>query len=99
MPADTWTHIAYTVRGNLVDFYVNGNLVGTYNSVSAIGDPKELMIGGIWYNGAPNAGNNYGGLLDDVRVFTFAPGNFDPSGLNYPQQDLDPQQGTLFIIK
>jgi hypothetical protein len=99
MPADTWTHIAYTVTGNLVDFYVNGSLIGTYNSGSAIGNPKELMIGGIWYNGAPNAGNNFGGLIDDVRIFTFAPGSFDPSGLNYPQQDLDPQQGTLFIIK
>jgi hypothetical protein len=83
--ADTWTHVALVVSGGMGTLYVNGAAVGTGTPPGSF---DAIVAGGIWWGGSINSGNAYGGLIDDVRLFTFVPGTFSPADLNYPQRDL-----------
>ncbi len=73
-----WTHLALVRDAGVTRFYVNGTL-----SLTIFGAPVvpagNMMIGGNLLNG-----NEYfDGQIDEVRVFTFAPGAFTKSDLNF----------------
>ena len=75
--AGTWTHLALVRDNGTTTFYVNGVASGT-----SLGNPtpatNSFMVGAhpqfvanTWFNGA----------VDEVRVFTFAPGQFSTNDL------------------
>jgi len=74
---NTWTHVAVVRDNGSSQLYVNGAPAGG----AALNTPNlpagAMMIGGNDFN-APEA---FDGLIDEVRVFTFTPGQFDPSDL------------------
>ncbi|MEQ1852782.1 MAG: Calx-beta domain-containing protein, partial [Chthoniobacteraceae bacterium] len=72
LPANQWTHIAVTYNSGVVNTYVNGALVDSYNGTGPIGDTypllNELTIGG-----RQNAATQrFQGLIDEVRVWNTA---------------------------
>ncbi len=74
-----WTHLALVRDGGTNRFYVNGQLIQ-----SSAGGPNvpagRFMVGGNPL--VPTEG--FDGEIDEVRVFTFAPGAFTPADLNLP---------------
>ena len=66
LPAGVWSHVAVTAGGGTLRFFVNGAQVAT---APATGSPPNtalpLRIGGnnVW------AGEFFGGLIDEVRVY------------------------------
>lgn len=67
---DTWSHIAITYNGGVVNTYVNGELAESYSGSGTIGDVypamNELRIGGRTNN---PANQYFAGEIDDVRVW------------------------------
>ncbi|MBE2179751.1 MAG: LamG domain-containing protein [Chthoniobacterales bacterium] len=78
-PPNTWTHLAIVRDSGTTTFYVNGIAAGT--SLSAPHAPSGLFA----LAAAPPALNAeyFDGVLDEVRVFTFAPGGFRLTDLRY----------------
>jgi hypothetical protein len=65
---NTWTHLAVTYDGSVLNMYVNGQLVATRaQSGSIVTSSSPLRIGG-------NSvfGEYFVGLIDDVRVYNRA---------------------------
>ncbi|MET4576226.1 LamG domain-containing protein [Ottowia thiooxydans] len=74
---NTWTHLALVVSGGTSTLYKNGAVVHTYlGAPTAL--PEDAFAIGI---GAPANGEFFSGNIDEVRVFTFAEGEFTPSDL------------------
>lgn len=73
---NTWTHLALVVSGGSTTLYKNGAAVLTYAGAPAV--PAGAFAIGI---GAPTNGEFFAGNIDEVRVFTFAEGEFMPSDL------------------
>lgn len=72
-----WTHLALVRDAGSVRFFVNGQEVP-----SAQGAPN-VPAGNFMVGGNPlQASEGFDGLIDEVRVFTFAPGQFVVSDLN-----------------
>jgi hypothetical protein len=74
-----WTHLALVREGGTNRFYVNGQLIQ-----SSPGGPN-VPVGRFQLGGnllVPTEG--FDGEIDEVRVFTFAPGAFTPADLNLP---------------
>jgi alpha-tubulin suppressor-like RCC1 family protein len=74
---NVWTHLALVRDGGVTTFYANG-------IASATSTATPNVPGGLF--GVANAPNPPGaavfqGLLDEVRVFTFAPGQFNTNDL------------------
>ncbi|MBK5283669.1 MAG: DUF4347 domain-containing protein, partial [Nitrospiraceae bacterium] len=72
LPANQWTHIAVSYNAGIVNTYVNGALVHSYNGSGSIGDVypalNELTLGG-----RQNASTQrFEGLIDEVRVWNTA---------------------------
>ena len=68
MPPATWHHLAATYDRTNLRIYLDGVQVGTRALTGSIGvSANPLRIGGnaIW-------GENFAGLIDDVRVFNRA---------------------------
>jgi hypothetical protein len=66
-PVGSWTHLALTYDGSLLRLYVNGVQVASGNGSGAIQSTSNpLWIGGNQY------GENFQGLIDDVRVYNRA---------------------------
>ncbi len=61
---------------NDASFYFNGNLVTGSATVGSFANHFSL-------GGDPTGDGRFSGKLDDVRVFTFAPGTFVPAMLSY----------------
>jgi hypothetical protein len=80
LEADTWYHVAFVMDddddGRTARFYFNGNLVAG----SAYIDYFEPVFS---LGGDENGDARLTGTLDDVRIFTFSGGTFDPSMLSY----------------
>lgn len=70
---NTWTHLAMVDNGGTTTFYVNGVATGT-------GPAPHTPSGGFFVGGDPG-GENFQGSIDEVRVFTFAPGAFSTNDL------------------
>ncbi|HVV00452.1 MAG TPA: LamG-like jellyroll fold domain-containing protein, partial [Verrucomicrobiae bacterium] len=77
--ANTWTHLALVRAGGVATLYVNGNPAGT-TSIPPNPPSGNFLIGGNNLDA-----ENFWGALDEVRVFTFAPGGFDVTNLLYFQ--------------
>ncbi len=73
-----WTHLAFVVTGDTATFYVNGVPSGA-SVVSNPSPPDSTLYVGT----SPTLGAYFGGLMDDVRIFTFEPGTFTPGLLLY----------------
>lgn len=72
-----WRHVALVKDNGVTQIYVDGSLV--YNT--AISGPN-LATTGFAIGRSPEVAATYlTGSVDDVRVFTFAPGTFDPQDL------------------
>jgi hypothetical protein len=60
LPANTWSHIAFTSDGAKLRFYVNGKLKGTESLVA----PAEASTGPLVIGGGP-----FKGKIDEVRIY------------------------------
>ena len=68
LPANTWSHLAFTYNGSVMRLYVNGVEVADQTQTgSAVVSTGALKIGGnaIW-------GEWFAGLIDEVRVYNRA---------------------------
>ncbi len=74
-----WTHLAIVCTDTVATFYVNGVASGTTTDLP---NSASGFIG-IGTNGVVPAANLFQGKIDDVRVFTFAPGAFVPADLSF----------------
>ncbi len=70
-----WRHIALVRDGGVTRFYVNGAQVYS----DSLAGPNPATTGGL----AIGAGQTGSVEVDDVRIFTFAPGTFTPQALLY----------------
>lgn len=77
-----WTHVAF-VRGTTTGtLYVNGTAVGYTTATIPAFDAITTYFGVGEQPSAPG-GQNFVGLIDEVRYFTFTEGSFNTSMLNY----------------
>ena len=68
LPANTWSHLAFTYNGSVMRLYVNGVEVANQTRTgSAVVSTGALKIGGnaIW-------GEWFAGLIDEVRIYNRA---------------------------
>ncbi|HXF10498.1 MAG TPA: LamG domain-containing protein, partial [Desulfuromonadaceae bacterium] len=73
---NAWTHLALVCDNGVSTFYVNGISAG---SIAAIPNPAA---GGFAIGADVGGGSHYfNGLVDEVRIFTFAPGTFSTNYL------------------
>lgn len=73
-----WTHIAVVRSGGVATFYVNGSARGT--TAAAPNAPAGGF--GIGRNAVLMIDEFFDGQIDEVRYFTFAPGQFQVGDLN-----------------
>ena len=76
-----WTHLAIVCTDTVATFYVNGVASGT---TTTLPNPASGFIG-IGTNAVVPAANLFQGKIDEVRVFTFAPGAFVPTDLLFTE--------------
>ena len=69
---NVWTHLALVRASGLATLYVNGVAAGS--SAAGMNAPDGFL--GLGAAPAAYSGEFMDGLLDEVRVFTFAPGAF-----------------------
>ncbi len=77
VPAATnvWTHLALVCNNGTTTLYTNGAVAATTNSLPASPVGNFLLA-------ADSAGReNFSGFMDEVRVFTFSPGQFSTNDL------------------
>src|SRR5262249_23302715 len=71
LPLNSWSHIASTYDGSTLKLYVNGVLAGSIGGLPSLGaittSTRSLLIG------ADSLGNNFQGLIHDVRICNRAP--------------------------
>jgi len=76
-----WTHLALVRSGGVASFYVNGQV----NDSATVA--PNAPAGGFGIGGNSLAAFDleyFDGLIDEVRVFTFQPGQFSVTDLNLP---------------
>lgn len=71
-----WTHAAMVRDSGTSRLYINGALIAS-DSTNPNAPSGTLKIGG-------QGAQNFDGLIDEVRVFTFNPGEFQVSDLLFP---------------
>ena len=79
VPVSTqWTHLAVVRDGGVTRFFVNGA-----QAASSMAGPNPAA-GNFMVGGNPlQAVEGFDGLIDEVRLFTFQPGQFVVADLNY----------------
>ena len=90
-----WTHVALVRDGGVATLYVNGVSAGA--DASEPGSPSGAFGVGV----APQTSNTEflaGGTIDEVRVFVFAAGEFNPSDLLYNYGRPKPASMTLVPV-
>lgn len=84
---NTWTYVALVRDGGVSKLFVN-------NTTPIIRSGAPNPASGTFSIGANSAGNEqFGGLADEVRVFTFSPGQFNPN----TDLLIVPEPGTLAL--
>lgn len=70
----TWTHLAYVSDGGVGTLYVDGiaSTAAAHAGAAGPGGP-DMTIASMWNNNR----RGFDGQLDEVHVFTFAPGQFN----------------------
>jgi hypothetical protein len=64
---NTWVHFAFTRSSSIVSIYKNGSLLGTGTNGNDINNTSSAL-----YLGKEESGNNFGGQLDEVRIWNIA---------------------------
>ena len=77
--AGTWVHLALVVSNGTAMLFANGTLAGP--TASAIANPATGANIGFAANPNNTSQDQFGGYLDEVRVFTFVPGQFSTNDL------------------
>jgi Concanavalin A-like lectin/glucanases superfamily len=72
--AGTWVHLALVVSNGTAMLFANGTLAGP--TASAVANPATGANIGFAANPNNTSQDQFGGYLDEVRVFTFVPGQF-----------------------
>jgi hypothetical protein len=74
---NVWTHVALVLSGGVATIYTNGMAAGT-----SVATPN-VPVGKFALAAPPQSPNNQflTGMVDEVRVFTFAPGQFSTNDL------------------
>lgn len=70
----SWTHLAMVVNNGTTTFYVNG-------VANATAGQPNIPSGNFNIGIRPDLGERFDGRIDEVRVFTFAAGQFNVSDL------------------
>ena len=94
----TWYHFAAVRKNNIVNFYINGQIIGTHNDTSTwLGTP--LVVGKQNPGGiiTKNSNNNFFGYLTNVRITNGSA----IYGSTYPvaTSPLDKDSNTVFLLK
>jgi hypothetical protein len=81
--ANAWTHVALVRDNGTSTFYLNGVASGSTNTVT-----PATPAGGFAIAATPQSPHDgfFPGIIDEVRVFTFAPGQFSTDDLLVNQQ-------------
>lgn len=87
-----WDHLAIVTAAGTTTFYVNGITQGTFNTYA----PTNPGIG--WHGFlTPGGSALYSGLIDEIKVFTFAPGTFSSSQLDFASAIPEPSTYAAII--
>ncbi len=70
-PIGEWTHLAATYDGSMMKVYYNGIVAGEQASTGQLGVSDGTLTIGTKHETAP-AGDEYNGMLDDVRIYNRA---------------------------
>ena len=73
--AGEWTHLTYVNDNGFAELYINGVLVGNPNANALGAGAPDFAIGSMWVDNR----RGFNGAMDEVRIFTFNPGEFDIS--------------------
>jgi hypothetical protein len=65
LPLNAWSHLAGTYDGTTMSLYVNGVLVASQAQIGTIAVSTDTLTIG----GNPTYGENWGGLIDEVRIY------------------------------
>lgn len=101
LTVNEWTHLAMVLNGGEFQFYVNGSLNATSSSSF---QPYDLLtdtasIGAIRDTSGVTWNSPFLGQIDEVRIFTFAPGEFSVSDLNVIPEPSTLALSTLFLLR
>jgi hypothetical protein len=70
VPVDRWSHVALTYDGSTLRLYVDGQQASSRVTTGSIQTPASPL----WIGGNRPYGENFGGLIDEVRVYDRALG-------------------------
>ena len=70
IPQNTWTHVAITLQGGILTFYINGMASGTAAVASAAQDAQSMNIGRQQPTAC--ACNHFNGTMDELRLWNYA---------------------------
>jgi hypothetical protein len=84
-----WTHLAMVVSGGTTTFYVNG-------VANATAGQPNIPAGNFNIGIRPDLGERFDGRIDEVRIFTFAPGQFSVNDLQL--NSVVPEPGTAALL-
>jgi hypothetical protein len=77
---DEWIHLALVINGGVREFYVNGVLNAASPGTFLIYNPIDTFSIGLGRDSIDDVYLNFfSGLIDEVRIFTFNSGEFDPA--------------------
>ncbi len=84
---NVWTYFAMVRQSGVTSLYINSTTpITPTNSTATPNAPQDLMHNpttdlGIHIGASPTGGDLLGGYADEVRIFTFTPGQFSTSDL------------------
>lgn len=78
LPIGVWTHVALVKDSGVSRLYVNGSVVATSAAVPNVPGAAGFSIGATGQGGTIE---NFDGLIDEVRVFSFTGGQFSTNDL------------------
>jgi hypothetical protein len=76
LPADRWSHVALVRQAGISTLYLDAQAIATF-----AGSPNPPNGSFAVLSDPVNGTSNFIGNVDEVRVFTFAPGGFLPADL------------------
>jgi hypothetical protein len=80
-----WVHLAMVISNGVGSIYVNGVLNGTPFSVAPAAPQGYTSLASAIKPSGGTDGDRFNGDLDEVRIFTFEPGQFSVSDLLIPE--------------
>ncbi|MDD3180459.1 MAG: LamG domain-containing protein [Opitutaceae bacterium] len=78
-----WTYAAIVIDNNTANLYVNGTNAGNYSTASMPSFTSTSEYFAIGEMSTTPGEENFVGMIDEVRYFTFTAGTFNTNMLNY----------------